>query len=424
MWRRSFSRGWVTLALIPVLLNAACEVTPNPDPDGSSAYNNTTDRTNQNAKYVGAGACQACHPSLGVHGHAHQLTPVQGVAPTFPEGGTRAGVPDPPEGLDWSQVSYVIDGYIRKAQFIDLDGDVYTDGTLGVNTQWNLLFPPNGTEPGFAAFEPDREPDDPKPFDYLSFARHTTGAMPQDANNPLFQENRPGFAGTWQEAGVQCEACHGPGSNHVPNPQARDIYVNSSAQFCGECHTRPFDSDGSVIMASGGYVRDYQQYSELMASGGHSAFACTVCHNPHASTNYDPDNALRNGCTTCHANQGMARHAGKTFVRGDYVEDLSCESCHMPYASRGASSASEAIVGAAGRMGDTRTHIFRINAEPTDYKAMFNEDMTEVVKDESGQAAVTVDFVCIRCHNGVGNAFPLTIDSAGAIAGEIHNLGQ
>ena len=385
-------------------------------------YNNTTDPTNDGAMYLGVSACASCHPDLGemqnVHGHAHKLTRIEGHAPEFPEAGTRAGVPNPPEGFAWTDISYVIGGYIRKARYVDLDGFTLVTGVTGVDTQWNLSFPPNGTEPGFVAYEADRET--PKPYNFDCFVCHTTGPFPFDASFPQFQENRLGMEGTWEEAGVQCEACHGPGSNHIGQPSARDLFVDTSAAACGTCHDRPFDNGGTVIAAGGGFVRHHEQYAELWASGVHAAFECVTCHDPHVSTNYDRDHAIRRECTDCHVDQDMAIHEGKTFVRGDYVEALSCESCHMPFATKSASAADESVVGEIGRMGDTRTHIFRINPEAEDFTAMFTEDLSEVVTDAQGRAAVTVDFVCIRCHNGIGNAFPLTIVSAGAIAGSMH----
>lgn len=391
-----------------------------------AVFNNTTDRTNADASYIGSEACGACHQDIeaqqAIHGHAFKLNRVQGVPPEFPPEGDRAGVPNPPDGIDWSQVSYVIGGYTKKARFIDLDGFIYITGTNGLATQWNLDFPPNGTVPGFVNYETGRTT--PKPYDFSCFVCHTTGPQPPDEDNPQFQDNRPGFAGTWQEAGIQCEACHGPGSNHVPNTAARDAFVDTSARFCGECHNRPFDSDGSVILASNGYIKHHEQYPELLASGGHAGFDCITCHDPHVSAVYDPQNAIRQGCTDCHPNQTMALHSGKTFVRGDYSEVLSCESCHMPYATRSGSNATAATVGDFGRMGDTRTHIFRIDTSESDYTTMFNDDMTEVVKDSNGQAAVTVDFVCLRCHNGIGNVFELTLESASTIASGIHSAGQ
>ncbi|NOX60046.1 MAG: hypothetical protein GXP29_14465 [Planctomycetes bacterium] len=389
-------------------------------------FNNTTDRTNSGASWLGSGACRACHPEQdaeqSIHGHAFKLNRIEGEAPVFPAEGVRAGVPNPPDGIDWSQVSYVIGGYTKKARFIDLDGFIYITGTNGLATQWNLDFPPNGTEPGFVNYETGRTT--PKPYDSSCFVCHTTGPEPPDEDNPTFQDNRPGLAGTWQEAGIQCEACHGPGSNHVPNTSARDAFVDTSASFCGECHNRPFDSDGSVILAANGFIKHHEQYPELLASGGHATLDCVTCHDPHVSVLYDRENAMRQECLDCHPDQGMALHRGKTFVRGSYVESLSCESCHMTYATRSGSNATEAVVGELGRMGDTRTHIFRINTSESDYTSFFNEDMSEVVKDSQGRAAVTVDFVCLRCHNGLGSAFDLTVRSASSIANNIHSAGQ
>ncbi len=121
----------------------------------------------------------------------------------------------------------------------------------------------------------------------------------------------------------------------------------------------------------------------------------------------------------------MAQHAGLVFTRGDYEETLSCESCHMPYAGRNLSNAPASVVGVdGGRMGDVRSHIFRINSAEVDYTAMFSGDGSETLLDEEGRAAVTLDFVCLRCHNGVGNAFPLTLRGAALLAPSIHDRAE
>lgn len=413
-----------------VLGQFGCNSVPPPDGNdvGQPAYGNTSDPTNKSAAFVGSGTCGACHSSIEetqrIHGHAHTLKRVQGAPPVYPPEGDRAGVPNPPESFAWEDISYVIGGYIRKARFIGNDGFVLTTGVDGVDTQWNLTFPANGTTSGFVPYHADQET--PKPYDFSCFTCHTTGATPQDEDEPLFQDNRPGFLGTWAEDGVQCEACHGPGSNHfmtVDNEVVIDtgsIFVDTSADLCGECHTR--GNDPKVILASGGFIRNYEQWPELLASGGHSEFSCGACHKPHVSTNYDRDHAIRNDCTACHADQNMAIHSGKVFIRDGYVESLSCESCHMPFATKSATAASTDVVGDVGRMGDTRTHIFRIDTKTTDYTSMFTPDGGEVTKDAQGRAAVTVDFVCLRCHNGVGNAFALTVDSASAIGNGMHGI--
>ena len=395
-----------------------------PDPGGTVLFNNTTDPTNNNASYFGSGACGACHQDViarhRIHAHAVALQEVDGQAPTYPPQGTRAGVPNPPAGSAWAELAYVIGGYMRAAQFVDQQGFVMTNDADGVDTKWKLAFDPIGTTTGFIPYENQGNfsPANPQPYAYSCFKCHTTGGSEQDPNNPQFQENLPGIPGTWQEEGVQCEACHGPGSNHVANTSARDLYVNVQASACGLCHTRAVS--GTVIQASGGYLEHNQQWPELRASGGHAGFQCTTCHNPHASPNYDRDNAIRNPCTACH-NQNLALHQGRTYVRGDYWETITCESCHMPLASKSAAVGAAAVVGPVGRAADIHTHIFRVNTQGVNYINMLSGDLSQVAKDGQGRAAVTLDFVCLRCHNGLGNAFALTLGAASPIAESIHD---
>ena len=383
---------------------------------------NQSDATNDGAEYIGAAACAACHPGIeasqALHGHASALTPIEGQPPTYPIAAIDAGVPTAPTGFDFNDVSFVVGGHAKGARFVDLDGFLLTTGATGESTQWNLNFPPNGTTPAFTDFAADQI--DPRAFDFDLFAFLTTGPTPQVAAAPVFHENRIGMAGTFLEAGVQCEACHGPGSNHAPNPSARDLFVDpTGADSCNKCHVQPFGSTGDEIRAADGFVLPQSQYAEMRASGGHAEFRCTFCHDPHVSVAYDRPNAIRNECTACHAGQNMALHEGMVFERGDYIETLTCQSCHMPFATKRFSSASAAVVGDEGRMGDTRTHIFRVNTDMVDFEAMFNEDGSRVALDEAGRAAVTVDYVCLRCHNGIG-VFDLSIESAADIALRMH----
>ena len=90
----------------------------------------------------------------------------------------------------------------------------------------------------------------------------------------------------------------------------------------------------------------------------------------------------------------------------------------MPLAARDATSTIAASNG--GRIGDTRTHFMRIDTEGHDYQSFFTEDGSEVALDSNGKAVVTVDFVCLRCHNGKGNAFLLDFDAASMVAVGVH----
>ncbi|MCK4340667.1 MAG: hypothetical protein KAY37_02945 [Phycisphaerae bacterium] len=409
------------LISIALLLAGGCPSATDDTSGTSQAFNNTTDPTNDSAGYVGSVACSACHADVAaehrVHGHSHVLKGIQGRAPEYAPEGTRAGVPNPPAGMAFSDVSYIIAGYLHGAVFVDEDGFVATDGVAGVNTLWNLDFPPNATRAGFAAFLPNQT--SPIPYDYQTcFRCHTTGPRPQDANDPRSQDGRPGILGTWAEAAVQCEACHGPGSNHVSDPRAREIFVDSTPQTCGRCHSH--GDDPNVIAAVYGFLANNTQYEQLLASGGHGGFNCTVCHNPHASITYDRDRGLRNDCTACHVDANMAFHDGIVFEFGDHVEALNCQSCHMPLAGLSTSFAPAALVGPEARIGDVRAHIFRIDTTNTDASAVFTPDGSAVQKDAQGRAALTVDFVCLRCHNQAGDVFPLTLPGARLIADGMH----
>lgn len=95
--------------LLPTLLGTGCPVTP-PTPD-EPVRGNTTDKTNGNARFITSSACRECHAEISnwqlIHGHAHKLTRIEGHAPVFPAEGTRAGIPNPPEGFAWTDIAYV-----------------------------------------------------------------------------------------------------------------------------------------------------------------------------------------------------------------------------------------------------------------------------------------------------------------------------
>ena len=96
----------------------------------------------------------------------------------------------------------------------------------------------------------------------------------------------------------------------------------------------------------------------------------------------------------------------------------------MPFASKSALAADTTVVGADGRMGDIKSHIFRIDTSSNDYTTMFATDLIDgkdyVVTDGNGDAAVTLDFACLRCHNGIGSASLKTLGEASTMAPLLH----
>ncbi len=364
--------------------------------------------------FVGSPVCGACHQAetalQTVHSHSHKLTKVNGGPPTFPPEGIFAGIPSTPAGTTWNDVSYVIGGYFRKARFITPLGNIMIgasggfDGAVGVETQWNLEFPPGGSGLNWVFYH--ATDTQPKQYNYSCFQCHTTG--PQEV---------PGNFEDWAEPSVQCEACHQGGATHITAPSPANITVDTTAAQCGTCHIR--GSDPQVVLASGGYIRHHEQYPELLA-GPHKTLTCAVCHEPHTSSYYDTTNGIRVECTSCHSDKNLGDHASETFVRGTYSEPLTCESCHMPYATKSATAADPSVIGPDARMGDMMTHIFSINTAAVDYTAMFTADLGSVVKDSNGKAAVTLDFACLRCHNGIGNAPSFTLQKASDEATNYH----
>ena len=366
--------------------------------------------------YIGSATCVACHANFSawhsLHGHSQALKLIEGEAPQYPGSSGAPGVPNPPAGLAWTDLRLVVGGYTKYANFVGSQGFLLTDGAGGPLVQYTLPFLVSLAPGGFVPLTASAAAT--TPYDFECFRCHTTGPQSLAANGGLHQENRPGLQGTWALEGVQCEACHGPGSVHIQNPSADNIQIDSSQAACGRCHGNPVDPQ--QLPAANGFVVGTLQWAEVLASP-HADFACTVCHEPHASVIYDRDNGVRNACQNCHPTANMARHENKVLAQGDYAEFLSCRSCHMPPAGRNGSST---IIGQA-RIGDTRTHIINIDIMNHDFRAMLTADGQQVARDANGKAAVTVDMVCLRCHNGGGSAFALDLRAAAAIAEGIHN---
>jgi len=314
--------------------------------------------------YVGSMACQECHTALYESyqgtGHAHALRRVvDGAAPEFPE----SEVAEPPAGLTWDDIHYVIGGYGWKANFVDTQGNLIT-GAADAQTQYNLENKALDTEAGWVAFHAGEE----VVFDCARC--HTTGYVAEGN-----QDGLPGLLGAWVENGVGCERCHGPGSSHVNAPYQVALSVLRDGEACGECHSR---TEATTIEAHDGFIDHNQQYSELFSSRKR-VMTCVDCHNPHASTLYG-DGADRADCGTCH-------FAQEEYQKINDRRHASCTDCHMPEITK------SAIAEPARFSGDVQTHMFAINPLGDD---QFNRDGT------AAKPYLTVASACKGCHNADG----------------------
>jgi len=343
--------------------------------------------------YVGSGECSLCHMSQYNYwedsGHHYKLQAVtSGQAPTYP----FEAIPGTPNVVNppttsayqytWGDVTYVIGGYYWKARFMDSNGYIIT-GAVGDLTQWNVH------TQVWAAYSAGQT----KPYDCGSC--HTTGFSSQGSQGGLV-----GIIGTWEEEGVGCEACHGPGSEHAMTPSSANITIDPTSELCGQCHFR--DSQHR-IKAANGWIEHHEQYDEFLHSPHYESLTCNTCHNVHKSTVYDQGGLKVNpSCASC--------HSGYNIVG---MDDLECWDCHMPYSSKSA-------VAYSSNQADVTSHQFRIWVTTFPKDSMFyTEGSSQFVKtDSSGQVyGNTLDLVCLRCHN------EMTLQEAYWIADDIHTEG-
>ncbi len=322
--------------------------------------------------YVGSETCGSCHEEIfakfSLSAHPHALKAIDGTPPQFPFDELTNGVPNPPEGYSWNDISYVIGGFGWKVRFLKDDGYLIA-GEADAPTQYNFANEEVGKTAEWVAGHIAEE-------EIFDCARcHTTGYAPQG-----HQDNREGIQGTWAYEGIQCEACHGPGSRHSADPMGVFMPVDRASQMCGDCHSR---ENPAIIDALNGFEEQYVHYDGLFNSK-HFALSCVTCHDPHASTLYgdeaiNPNNGILQQCESCHwqndAVQNNRKHLG-----------VKCVDCHMPPMGQSAWGDLENFTG------DLHSHQFSINSEPD--APQFTADGTQVMP------YITLTYACQHCHNG------------------------
>ena len=162
--------------------------------------------------------------------------------------------------------------------------------------------------------------------------------------------------GTWNEAGIGCEACHGPGRDHATNKgDVTKITRTNEADVCGQCHGGADRVTGGNLMTDGtkwvvGY-RPGMKLSEvkglnltivdpgklppdpnknhlrvygMWAASGHGQANKSLLNSSYASAE----------CFTCHTAEGIAAKAAGTEVDPAHkasFQPITCVSCHDPH---------------------------------------------------------------------------------------------
>ncbi len=307
--------------------------------------------------YLGEDACAACHAEQfamqSTSGHALSLhrTADHPAAPSFAPSGSLArtggatysyrledgalrvnvGANGQRVGsrLEWAfgageqAVTFV--GQVDEDRYVEHHFSYYVaNGSLGT-TPGHRDVPARGAEEALGVYY---ETFGPRPSIMRCFQCHSTGPLALGDGSAL----QP------HELGVRCEACHGPGRQHVEAIASGHLEQATAAirnparlsgeellQFCGGCH-RPPASSGLVIDWSDPWnVRHQPVYLSRSAcrQAGDQPLACMRCHDPHGPLSPETARESRR-CLECHEDRlppasVCLQAAGRT-----------CSSCHMP----------------------------------------------------------------------------------------------
>mgnify|MGYP000157701457 CR=1 FL=1 len=335
------------------------------------------------ATFVGSETCKKCHERTYLEWktslHSRMMRDVK-VDPLANIGNFSS--PSEVRTFSESEVAYTLGSQWRQ-QYLKKQGDdlLVLPASYHFNTdKWTPYYP-----------------DEPEQREWWTECAgcHATGVDPKKKN--------------FVEMGVACEACHGPGSNHVEAIPGFEIptiisasRLNSalSAQICGSCHTRGHDKKEKKYA----YPVDYQTHkgeanlqlyfnevkpdngeeSKYFWPSGESKYSnqqyldwkqsehakvgvvCATCHSVHQSrtditASVDSSNllmAIRSKtrlfedrlCKSCHTTvQYRSVHRIHTFG--------SCVRCHMPR------------VASIGEAGDAHSHTFRFMYPQASLKA-------------------------------------------------------
>jgi hypothetical protein len=160
------------------------------------------------------------------------------------------------------------------------------------------------------------------------FGCHTTGAVSGVKVQP--DKLTPG---------IRCEACHGPGGQHIADVKAgergyKNIFNPArlsgdelTQQFCASCH-RGSDEFSLLKSMAINNVRfqPYRIFHSKCYSDDRN-ISCTACHDPHESLKTDAA-YYDTKCLACHALKGKT--ATQDSAPACPVATNDCTSCHMP----------------------------------------------------------------------------------------------
>ncbi len=240
-------------------------------------------------------------------------------------------------------------GEIGRVQVLRLSWDTE-------QKKWFYLSPPDVDE--------KIEPNDPLHWTGITQCWNTSCAECHSTDlKKNFSVVSNQYRTTFSEIDVSCEACHGPGSQHVELANRKSIFWDREHGFglvnlkttsnipqiesCAPCHSRrsPIATDFAAgcnfddyyalqlvtdqIYHADGQIRDedYVYGSFIQSKMYHQGIKCSDCHDPHSTKLKFSGNQL---CTSCHQHPAgkydtPSHHRHQTGSKGSL-----CVECHMP----------------------------------------------------------------------------------------------
>ena len=311
-----------------------------------SGQESETEYTSQN-DYVGSATCSRCHANtyetFKQTWHPNMLRPAtdDNILGDF-------NSQDPDLDFTREEADWVLGGQYKQRYLTEEDGQLFV-----LLSEWNVE-----TREWSAYVTGEWVPYEgqiwrKRPYAQYCAGCHTTGF------NPVTQ--------TWVEPGVGCEACHGPGGDHVASTGNRtkiinpaDLEFRKQVEICAQCHSRGEDpseqfpypvgyypggpaeleetfiltTDPDDFWPNGTAKRHHMQYQDWQIGEHKDSVSCIFCHTSHSVGETDHQTRMvgNDRCVICH--EGQTDLAAHIPFMASVADQVNCTDCHMPQISK------------------------------------------------------------------------------------------
>ena len=233
----------------------------------------------------------------------------------------------------------------------------------------------------------------------------------------------------WTQTGIGCEACHGPGSEHVSGQGDTSKIVSIvDADICGQCHS-------STQSGEDGWIRGFRPGMRLSAmegvqlisvdpdklppqpdanqrltynmwlASGHSKSLSRVMNNSRASAD----------CYGCHSAEGFAaKQQAKSLdmAQKETFHSITCVVCHEPHGSEnidqlamepeklcGSCHSQRAVLEGKGARGVEMTRSFHSAVECYSCHMTEGNHLMKVLRPDDPNLPESRTDTCTACHS-------------------------